>query len=828
MKPTVFWLTCAVATSLLPSGAFALPGEVKSITATAADPSDMYLQAWGCVDAAEKAAKKTDYMTAVNKLREGEAILAAISRDRPDWKTNMVNFRRQKNTELLEKWNQLAREQAARQPVAPPVEKKPIVFAPAPLPTPTNRSLPEANQPTYESMQAKVGKSPYGRPEQYAPPSLPEQGESSYDRLNREFMKSQMENRALIKALQQTRRDLEEALIRKNIAQSGESVYKKQLDDIRAEIEKERATGNELLVNLSRRLNEAEAKLKEAEKNKQNVQSELEQLTQRLKETETQLAEVSQERDSLKEERDSLKKDRDHLAAILELNSPEKTKNLLDRNMTLVAQLKEAQEKIKTLEGEKINSDDQKAVNLQELERTREESVKIKLSLAALMDENVGYRRRITELNTQLTNSEAELSKLSKLPKADPMTIEENKLLRATVTKQLRLVSNQIKIRDLMMDAYKRLKLQDPAMVESIQMLGNSALVQLTPEEKKLAESIQAQYAENREKEASIQNELNDAAQTAKTEHEKTIRRQLESEALGKAAEASFAKGRFAAAEQLYRTLLDDQPDLFPARVNMAAILLRRNLVSEAIKHLDKAIQIDPNSAPANFLLGIAHYKAKNDKQAVTSFLETVRIQPDNVQAYIYLGNIENSAKHTDKAVEYYDKALSLKPSMPDVLFNKASTLAEAKKLKEAREAYDQAIRAGSLPDPDLEHSLMASNTPNEPAATGKSVEEAAPPTPATAVTPVTTPTEPSSSPSPAKAPLPANQPAPQKTASPAPPKASVEKKAEVKRAKPTPELEPKPAEAAPQKKAIQPTPEEKPKEEPAKKQPRSRHFRIG
>ncbi|MEG0426308.1 MAG: tetratricopeptide repeat protein [Akkermansia sp.] len=724
MNFPIFGIACLL--SLIPCAprTWAQSPNTQVINPVGADPSDMYLMSWNILDQGEKAATKKDYITAIKKVQESEQLLQAISKDRPDWKPGMVSFRRQKNADLMRKWQSLAQQQATSRPVAnlPSVEK------PSPA-TPDSKSTPESvtepspnphknipSPPSFDSMQKKYPRQDISPPAPspidssprpvYAPTVISEQGESSYDRLNRDLMRSQMENKALVKALQQTRVELEEALVRRVSAEAGESAYKQQLDQLRAQIERERGTSNELLVNLTRQLNKAENALKTAEEEKQRVDSELAILRQRLKENEQQLSEVSNERNQLKDERNTLKAERDHLATILELNSPEKTKNLLDRNLTLAAQLKEAQTKIGKLETLCQENNDQKAVNLQELERTRNEVTSIKLSLSSLMDENVGYRRRITELNNQLTNSEAELAKQANEPKADPIAIEENKLLRSTVTKQLRLLSTQVKSRELMMAAYERLKLKDPAMVEAIHLLSNKNNIQLSPEEQKIATALAKQQGQNfsAEREHSQQLAINE--QSVREQAEKAVRSKLESEALGNAASASFEKGRYAAAEQLYKTLLDSQPDHFPARVNMGTILLKRNLVNEAITHLTRAIQITPESAPANFLLGISYYRAGQDKQAIEHFSETVKIQPDNMQAYIYMGNIESSSGNAVQAVKYYDKALKIKPELPDVLFNKATTLARANKIKEAKLAYDLAIQSGALPDLALQQML--------------------------------------------------------------------------------------------------------------------------
>ena len=74
------------------------------------------------------------------------------------------------------------------------------------------------------------------------------------------------------------------------------------------------------------------------------------------------------------DEKNALQKDRDQLAALVELNSPDKTKNLLDRNLTLAAQLKDAQDKIAALETAKSDSEEQRKANLKALEEAREES----------------------------------------------------------------------------------------------------------------------------------------------------------------------------------------------------------------------------------------------------------------------------------------------------------------------------------------------------------------------------------------------------------------------------------------------------------------------
>ena len=118
---------------------------------------------------------------------------------------------------------------------------------------------------------------------------------------------------------------------------------------------------------------------------------------------------------------------------------------------------------------------------------------------------------------------------------------------------------------------------------------------------------------------------------------ETTVRRKLEAEALGQGAAEAFAKKRYAAAEQLYRTLLDFQPAHVPALVNLGTILLQRNKAEEAIKFLKKATELDASSSPAWFMMGVAQYRAGEDHHAIASLTETVRLDPANAPALLYL-----------------------------------------------------------------------------------------------------------------------------------------------------------------------------------------------
>lgn len=695
----------------------------SSFSAVGSDPSELYYHAWKMCDEGERLAKKQQYVEAIHKIKDASTIISAIARDHPQWRTSMVARRQKLLQDNLSSWTALAKEQAAKQGKEAEQHAAEQGGAQRVRGIPSFEEL-EAQRRAQSGAQRRLNSESNRQPYVPISPASAEVAGSSYERLEHENMRLKLENEALINALKETKQELLIATKQKVLAEAGEKALQERYNELEAQLKQERNFNNELVRSLTKQLDSTKKELEESKTARQKAEDQVAHLTQQLEQSQEMLAEVTQDRDALR-------KERDQLAAIIELNSPEKTKNLLDTNLSLAARLKGAEAKIAQLENEKQQSEDMRAVNLKELEATRAEVAQLKVRLAAMFDENIGYRRRISELNTKLVNTEAELEKLAASPKADPLDIEENRILRSAVNKQMRLLATQVKSRELLIESYTRLKLKDPKMAEALTMLNDESKLKLTPEEEELLATIDKRNKEQRREEEAEALKLASDQDRLRQETELAIKRQYEMEAMGQAAEKAFNKGRYAAAEQLYKTLLDSKPDHFAGRVNLGAILLKRRLVDEAIIHLKRAVEIDKDSAPAQFLLGIARYSSGRYKEATESFTETVRIEPDNATALLYLGNIESLYNNTDKAVSYYEQAVKVNPAFADAYFNMAATLAKGGKFKEARVSYDKAINAGALPDPELQKALaegtalpviqpVIANTP-EPEADGSS-----------------------------------------------------------------------------------------------------------
>lgn len=778
-------LTC-VALPIYAQHAY-VPGSIPVSIGSKQDPTDMYLDALKLITKATALADSRDYVGAIRLTQQAEEKFGALAKTYPQWRPRLLQSRRQIDKENLDKWQKLAQQQAAAAPIAPDFNtERPITENKRPQLKP-NIQLP----PGYKGVEFPI--SPGERlvntipSSSVSPGSAPEVVESNYERIRRLLDKTTIENKALIKALQRTRKEQEEILSRLAIASAGESVYRDELLKVKKQMEEERKTNDSLLQTLTKRVDELEQNVATLKQEKAQYLAQIATLQVQLKEYQDQLAKVT-------DDKNALQKERDQLAILVELNSPEKTKNLLDRNMTLAAQLKDAQDKIAALETAKSDSEEQRKANLKALEEARGEAADLKQKLRAIGEENSGYRKRITELNTKLINADVELAKLETTPEKSPLLIEENQLLRATIAKQLRILSVQDQSRTLLINTYKRLRRENPETAEIALLMDNEEAIKLTPAEKQIVEAIakdnnidvplsnqqkekinqlaQSLSAE-RDKAAQLSRELEQvrsqmksktdkkqeealakaqkaleqkniqveqltqqmeelkkhaaeqarlvaiSAGTITPEQEKslnksmeaTVRRKLEAEALGQGAAEAFAKKRYVAAEQLYRTLLDFQPTHVPALVNLGTILLQRNKAEEAIAFLKKATELDASASPAWFMMGVAQYRAGMDQQAIISLTETVKQDPANATALLYLGNLETSAGNYEKAVTHFENALKIQPESTDAHFNLAWTYSRLGRMNQAKKSYDAAIRHGGLPDADLEFAITGSTT---------------------------------------------------------------------------------------------------------------------
>lgn len=615
------------------------------------DPDQLYLTAYRLCRESEDLAAKKSYNKALEKGRQAEKVLARIVRDHPEWRPNLVAARRKLLADNMELYR--ARSREAR--------------------VPTGRepgSLVSMDVPAADRPPTMIGSD-------YRPIELPDY-EATDKRLYNALARAQEECRRMAVAYKDLSAKYDDLQKRLNTSEVEGQMYKSRYDELQKQIASERAAGNRVVDSLSRQLAEMEARYRASEQARLEAEARVQELEQELEDTRAELARVTQERDELRAENEQLR-------AIVELNSPEKTKALLDQNLTLAEQLKQAEQRVRDLEAQVGSSQDQNTVLDRQLAAARAEADRIRDDMSALYEENMGYRRRVSELTERLNAIEADLDAQEKKPLVDPALAEENRLLREVIAKQRRTLTMQTEGLKLLTDTYRKMKEQSPEVVEAMQKLEDESNPDLSDADRRLLEAI-------RDNRPGVQ----------------AVREGLQVETLADLAAKAFSKGRYTAAEQMYRTLCELQPDHVAGLVNLGTILLYRNKCEESVSYLEKATRLAPDLPIGYFQAGVALYRLDRLDEAGQMFRRTIELDPANAEAFFYLANIEGVTANCEIALKYYAAAVKLRPQLGDAHYNMARLYAELNRIPDAARAYDRAVRNGAMPDPEFENFLRA------------------------------------------------------------------------------------------------------------------------
>lgn len=660
--------------SLLPlqaaseGGRATLPAGVGTVDARARqarrqqDPGEYYLTAYRLCRESEMLAQQQNYNAAIRKGQQAEKVLAVIVRDFPEWKSNLVSTRRRLLAENLETYRRKAAE--------------------APIPTGRQPGKPLSTDVAGLELPGRGSVRPPATPSgDYQPVELPDY-QSTDKELYNALARTQEECRRMAEAYKELNTRFLDTQKKLTVAQMNQQLYKERYDQLQEQIKSERAAGNRVVESLSRQLAEMEEKYRLSEQARKEAETRVGELETRLAETQAELERVTRERDALKAENEQLR-------AIVELNSPEKTRALLDQNLTLAEQLKSAQERIQSLESMMTGSDDQNTILTQQLDEARNEANRLREEMSGIYDENMGYRRRVSELTERLNNLEADLEAQAARPVVDPALAEENKLLREVIAKQKRTIAMQEEGRKLLVETYKQMKNQEPEMLNALKKLDDESSLDLTDAERRTMDAVR-----------------NPDKEQAPTEGTDAVRRSLEIEALANLAAKAFSRERYTSAEQLYRTLFDLQPDHVAGLVNLGTILLYRNKCEEGVEFLTRATRLAPDLAIGYYLAGICHYRLDQLPEAQRMFARTIELDPGNAEAFFYLANIEGVSGQYDRALKHFAAAVKLKPGLGDAHYNMSRLYAEMGKIPDAARAYDRAVHNGAEPDPEFENYL--------------------------------------------------------------------------------------------------------------------------
>lgn len=150
--------------------------------------------------------------------------------------------------------------------------------------------------------------------------------------------------------------------------------------------------------------------------------------------------------------------------------------------------------------------------------------------------------------------------------------------------------------------------------------------------------------------------------------------------------------GRLAQAEQIYRQILQQQPNQVDALHLLGAIAHQAGQLEDAIALYQQALTLNPALAQVHNNLGIALKQQGQLEEAIQHYYQAIALQPNSAQFHYNLGIAFQAQERLEEASQHYHTATVLQPNSAESYNNLGYILTQLGKLEEALACYDTAI----------------------------------------------------------------------------------------------------------------------------------------
>jgi tetratricopeptide (TPR) repeat protein len=151
--------------------------------------------------------------------------------------------------------------------------------------------------------------------------------------------------------------------------------------------------------------------------------------------------------------------------------------------------------------------------------------------------------------------------------------------------------------------------------------------------------------------------------------------------------------GIYANSETLWRATIAENSDCGLAHNNLGLMLLDKGQTDEALLHLQRAEEINPDNATAQNNLGSALLQHGDSKEALVRYKRALAIQSDYAPAYNNLGDFFIKQGQADEAIPYLLKALAIEPNLTDASYNLGNAFVQKGELDAAIQQWQKVLK---------------------------------------------------------------------------------------------------------------------------------------
>jgi Tfp pilus assembly protein PilF len=129
------------------------------------------------------------------------------------------------------------------------------------------------------------------------------------------------------------------------------------------------------------------------------------------------------------------------------------------------------------------------------------------------------------------------------------------------------------------------------------------------------------------------------------------------------------------------------------AEFSLGDFFLAHDRAEEAVSHLNKAVSILPNYAPAHFQLAVALGNEGNVDAAISEYRKVLSLGSDTLAVRYNLANVLLQQGEVDEAISHYNAALKIQPDYADAETNLANALLQKGEIGDATTHYENALK---------------------------------------------------------------------------------------------------------------------------------------
>ena len=152
-------------------------------------------------------------------------------------------------------------------------------------------------------------------------------------------------------------------------------------------------------------------------------------------------------------------------------------------------------------------------------------------------------------------------------------------------------------------------------------------------------------------------------------------------------------ENNFKIAEELYKKILNVDPNHFKSLHLLGSLLAQVKNLYEAKKFLEKAIEIKNDYSETYYNLGNVFIDLEEIQKAINCFEKVIQINPDNADAHNNLGNLLKKLGKIQDAESCYKKAIKINPNYANAYNNLATIFQKYKNFQEAISLYEKTIQ---------------------------------------------------------------------------------------------------------------------------------------